>query len=362
MVNGVRYLTCLFVCAALACGEDSQGSAPNGAAGSGAASAGQNAGGAQNPSGGMAMAGSTSGGMSLGGNAGSGGASGGAGQAGQGGQDTGPKRSMGCGKAGSMTGERQMSVAGFTGLYIVSVPDDYDADQAYPLGFGFHGRNRNHQNCHDGDCAGFQNVLGNEAILVYMQSLRNPTNNTQGGWESMSERDGNAEFFEEVSTLVKNEFCVDEKQVFVAGTSSGASFANLLACRYGDQLLAVGPVSGGLPENQDCKGKPAAVVIHGIDDPHVQFSAGETARDHYLQRNGCMSESEPPVATMHADIRAKRDAEPSVEDEGCVDYEGCGAGSPVRWCEHSFGGYDGSTHGWPPTGGQMIWDFVQSLR
>ena len=27
----------------------------------------------------------------------------------------------------------------------------------------------------------------------------------------------------------------------------------------------------------------------------------------------------------------------------------------------SYGGYDGSTHGWPPVGGQLIWDFVKGL-
>jgi len=125
-------------------------------------------------------------------------------------------------------------------------------------------------------------------------------------------------------------------------------------------LLAVGPVSGWMPETANCVGTPAAVVIHGIDDPHVTFESGEVARDFYVAQNGCSDTTEPPLATMHADIRQKRDAMPTVEDDGCVDYQGCTA-APVRWCEHSYGGYDLSTHGWPPTGGQLIWDFVSAL-
>ena len=115
------------------------------------------------------------------------------------------------------------------------------------------------------------------------------------------------------------------------------------------------------PESQGCKGAPAADVIHGIDDPHVPFAAGEMARDNYLKRAGCTSTTTPLLADMHAEIRKDRDAKPSIEAAKCVDYQGCAAGSPVRWCEHSYGGYDGSTHGWPPVGGQMIWDFVKAL-
>jgi hypothetical protein len=45
-----------------------------------------------------------------------------------------------------------------------------------------------------------------------------------------------------------------------------------------------------------------------------------------------------------------------------VQYPGCDARKSVVWCEHSEGGYDGSTHGWPLFGGQQIWEFVQALK
>jgi poly(3-hydroxybutyrate) depolymerase len=332
----------------------SAGSANAGRGGSGASAGSANAGrGGSAESGGGGQGSAAEGGAG----AGQGGAGGSSGSAGSG---SGPAPSAGCGKANPVTGARQISIAGFDGLFIVSVPSSYDAEHPYPLGFAFHGRNRNHANCQSGDCAGFQTVIGEEAVLVYMQSLRTPSTSTEGGWEGPEERDDNADFFDVVLGIVENEYCVDERRVFVAGTSSGASFSNLLACRFGDRLLAAGPVSGSLPEDENCLGTPAAVVIHGIDDPHVPFASGEVARNFFVDRNGCSTATEPPLATMHADIRAKRDAQPSIEDEACVDYQACGT-APVRWCEHSYGGYDGSTHGWPPSGGQLIWDFVRAL-
>jgi poly(3-hydroxybutyrate) depolymerase len=114
-----------------------------------------------------------------------------------------------------------------------------------------------------------------------------------------------------------------------------------------------------MPETEGCTGKPAALVIHGIDDPHVTFASGEAARNFYVGRNGCSTTTLPDLAAMHADIRANRDS--MQETHGCVDYQACDSGSPVRWCEHSYGGYDNSTHGWPPNGGALIREFVQSL-
>lgn len=265
-------------------------------------------------------------------------------------------RVLGCGKV-AMDGARQLSLEGFEGQYYVNLPSTYDPQRPYPLGFAFHGANRNHYDCRSLDCYGFQSALGEEAVLVYMQSLRAPSTAVEGAWDD--ERENNVAFFEAVLDSVESEFCIDQKRVFAAGTSSGAIFANLLACRHGDRLLAVTPVAGSLPEDEECRGTPAALLIHGVDDPHVPFENGEAARDFYLSQNGCSDVSEPDVASVHSDIRAKRDATPAVEDIACVDYQGCS--KPVRWCEHSYGGYDDSTHGWPAPGGELIRDFVRGL-
>jgi len=257
-------------------------------------------------------------------------------------------RSAGCGSADPATGERTVTVTAGEGAYIVSLPSDYDPTTAYPLGFGFHGAGRTHAQCQSGDCRGFQSVMQDESILVYIKSF------TDGWPYPASVRDDNVELFEAVLDILEAEYCVDQNRIFVAGTSSGASFSNVLACRFGDRLLAAVPVAGGLPERDGCVGRVAALVIHGVDDYHVEFSAGEAARDFFISQNGCTSEAVPDVADLHGRVVMNR------ESHECADYQGC-EGPPVRWCEHSEGGYDGSTHGWPDFGGQEIWDFVRAF-
>jgi poly(3-hydroxybutyrate) depolymerase len=261
----------------------------------------------------------------------------------------GPTPSAGCGNATPPSGSLQMQVEGQMGDYIVSLPPNYDPQTPYPLGFAFHGRNRTGPNCQDGDCAGFQTAMENDAVLVYMTSMGGT------GWEGDGERELNVAFFEQVLDQLTSEACIDESTIFAAGTSSGAHFTNVLGCRFGDRLVAISPVAGYLPETDNCVGQAAALVIHGYADYHVELSAGETARDFWRDRNGCSTETDVPIADVHDMVAA------NPETNACAAYLGCDAGVPVVWCEHSEGGYDDSTHGWPLFGGQAIWDFVQAL-
>lgn len=260
-----------------------------------------------------------------------------------------PVGSAGCGNAAPESGMLTIDVQDQQGQFIVSLPADYDPATPYPLGFAFHGRNRTGPNCHDGDCAGFQDVMQDRAVLVYMTSLGGT------GWEGDGEREINVEFFEKVLERVTAGTCIDEGRVFAAGTSSGAHFVNILGCRFGDRLLAIAPVAGYLPETENCVDKVAALVIHGFKDSHVPLSDGEKARDFWRTRNGCTDQTVPPIAEVHASVEA------APETHACAVYQGCEAGLPVHWCEHSEGGYDDSTHGWPLFGGQQIWDFVSAL-
>lgn len=263
--------------------------------------------------------------------------------------DVTPVGSAGCGRVSPATGELTLTVGADTLQYIVSIPSSYDPSHPYPLGFGLHGANRTHTNCHDGDCAGFQRVMEDEAILVYTRSV-------SAGWQDSNDvRDRNLALFTAVLDTMLASYCVEVGRVFVAGTSSGATFSNILGCAMGDRIRAVIPVAGGLPARTACVGKPAALVIHGVDDPHVLFEYGVNARDAYRIENGCDAETDPVIADLHGRVVANR------ESHECADYRGCDPGLPVRWCEHSEGGYDGSTHGWPLFGGAAIWDFVSAL-
>lgn len=260
-----------------------------------------------------------------------------------------PTGSAGCGMVSPATGELTVEVGGDSMLYIVSIPTGYDPERPYPLGFGLHGHGRTHANCQAGDCAGFADAMEDQAILVYPKSV-------SAGWQDdASVRSRNLALFTALLDRMLAGYCVDVDRVFVAGTSSGATFSNDVGCHLGDRVRAVIPVAGGVPRREGCLGTPAALVIHGVDDPHVLFSYGEEARDAYRMHNGCSADVTTPIADLHARVVADR------ESHECTDYVGCPAASPVRWCEHSEGGYDGSTHGWPLFGGTEIWAFVSAL-
>ena len=75
----------------------------------------------------------------------------------------------------------------------------------------------------------------------------------------------------------------------------------------------------------------------------------------WRERNGCSEQTEPPIPEVHDAVAG------TPESHGCASYVGCDPGYPVTWCEHSEGGYDDSTHGWPLFGGDEIWAFVQAI-
>jgi poly(3-hydroxybutyrate) depolymerase len=261
------------------------------------------------------------------------------------------KPSAGCGKRNPASGALTITSQGGKRDFLVSLPPGYDAAKPYPLGFAFHGFERTHVNCRDEDCAGFQSIVGAKAVVVYMKSI-------DAGWgEPKVPGPRNTAYFSDVLAQMKRDYCIDESRVFVAGTSSGAIFANHLGCKLGDQLLAIAPVHGGLPDRTDCKGAPAVLTIHGIADKVLPLTMGESARDFFVARYHCAKQPVPALAATNARVSAARKA--GRTEFACVDYKDCK--SPVRWCVHSEGGYEDLNHGWPTDGGKVIWDFVSAL-
>jgi poly(3-hydroxybutyrate) depolymerase len=234
---------------------------------------------------------------------------------------------------------------------IIRVPAAYDPATAYPLVFGFHGAGLKASDCQGGNCAGVVRVMGEKALLVFMQSFG-------GNWEGAANREKNVTQFSDALKYMRDNFCVDEGRIAAVGSSSGATFSNILGCRFGDILRTVSPVAGSVPEKTNCKGTPPTIVIQGVSD---NFAGGQGARDWYAMRNGCGPDTTPPMAAEIAKVQAARAASPRMEIHACSSYTTCTA-APVRFCAHSVGGYDGSTHGWPPIGGQLIWDFLMEQK
>ena len=328
-----------------------------GTAGNGGAAGNAGAGGSGGTGGGGG--GGTAGGGS-GGNAGAGGAAGrdggtagagGAGGAGGAAQPGGPaKPSAGCGKANPPNGARTITTGGRTANFIVNVPAGYDPNKPMPLGFAFHGYSRTERDCSGGDCPGFKEL---KAITVFPKSIG-------PGWESpIANLAPNIKFFEDTLALMKNEYCVDENRVFVAGVSSGGQFVEHLSCKLGDQLWAVSPVAAYVDRGVDtgCKSAtPAQIVIHGITD--ALEKNGHPVRDLYARRNGCPT---VPAGMADAESRMKAAFAARRAEFACVDYAGC-ANAPLRYCVFSQITYDGLTHGWPRVGGMLIDQFLSTLK
>ena len=284
---------------------------------------------------------SGSGGEPTSGAAGTGGSGGSAGSVGHV-----PVPSAGCGKLNPVDGPREIMTGGQTANFNVHLPDDYDANTPMPLGFGFHGFGNNECGPDSGECRGFKDL---PAVTVYMKSI-------SAGWEQSEVLETNITYWQDVLALMKEEYCIDESRVFIAGVSSGGQFISHLTCRFGDQLWQTTAVCAGAVNPGDCVGTPPVLVIHGVTDGAGDFGNATVAN--FAERNGC---SEEPPAMLEQARSDMMDAFNAQEAEHvCLDWEGC-TEAPVRFCISSQITYEGLTHGWPMVGGQLIGEFQATL-
>ncbi|MCH2107938.1 MAG: alpha/beta hydrolase-fold protein [Polyangiaceae bacterium] len=240
--------------------------------------------------------------------------------------------------------------------YIIQIPNSYDGSVEYPVIFAFHGHTRTHIHCRDTDCMGLDDAARGEAVLVYMKSIGRGWVADEAGFSEDS-LGRNLAFFDFVLDELRADYCIDEEQIFVTGTSSGGYFSNYLGCVRGNVLQGIAPVGGAIPftDESTCESSVAAMIIHGVDDPHVTFAAGQESRD-FLRSAASCSPTESELEALHARIRTARDARRETQE--CMTFQDCT--ESITWCEHSVGGYDGSTHGWPPFAGEAIWSFFKS--
>jgi poly(3-hydroxybutyrate) depolymerase len=293
------------------------------------------------------------------------------------------------------------------GEYIIALPNNYNMSTPYKLGIGMGGYTRNATDCLYGDCWGFASAghKANAVIVIITQfnpgalhppqtgDPNNPPVTT--GWDASNELENNLALFKAVKADVLATTCVDTKHVFAGGGSSGGIFSQYLGCWLGDELRGIASVGGCMgntiapvagtsplppyargqegPTNvclkqmdfKVCKGNVAVVMVHGFKDSHVPWADGRLTRDAWVPKNACGAGATTPMSldATHTMISA------AANKISCVDAPTCATDYPVRWCEHSEGGYDGTTHGWPSNlignsdgAGKYIWDFWASLK
>jgi polyhydroxybutyrate depolymerase len=267
---------------------------------------------------------------------GAGGANGTAGAKGTAGSGGGgPVPSSGCSATSSpASGMATIDVGGTTRQYILTLPAGYDPRHAYPLLFAFHGGSYNAQWVVDGTAPqsgpyyGIQAVANNTAILVAPQAL-------SGSWTNQSGRD--VAYVDAMISRFESQLCVDQSRILATGFSFGAIMTIALGCNDSSKFRAIAAMSGEIMNGcPDTRSLPYW-SSHGMSDPTINFSLGQAARDTFVQRNHCSTQT---VA---------------VSPPGCVSYQGCDAGFPVVWCP-----FDG-VHEPPPFAGTAIWAFLSQF-
>ena len=336
----------------------SNGGMVGSAAGSGGSGAGQNQAGASGASPVSGGAPSTAGGASggAGNGAGSGGRSGaagggtagggtaGGGSAGSGGKE--PARpSTGCDKANPQTGTSGSPLTVSGHQYYVKLPTGYVASKAYPVIMVFNPTGNPITWAEQS--AGFEMTGPKEAwIRVYPTMAVNAN-----GWGA-----NDVAFFAPFYEQIISSYCVDKARVFATGESSGGDFSSILGCEYGDKIRATAPaatkpVNGyglDVPIKRQCKGEVTAVVIHGKNDNVVGPANGPKTRDFYAALNHCGTTTTPvPDYTNTL--------------SNCVMYQGCDAGFPVYWCNHTDPNYSNTNHGWPAFANKFLWSLFSSI-
>lgn len=250
---------------------------------------------------------------------------------------SGPRGSAGCvDGAGLPEGENTFMLEGRARRYIVRLPSGYSRERAWPLVLALHG-NGGSTSYWDGT-SGSRNiraVLQDEAILVVAQAI-------DGAWRDYdmpsstwpARIESELLYFDEILTRARESLCLDEDAIFAMGFSGGGSFSGVLGCRRTDiRAIAVGG-SVIYFDPDDCVGTPASWITIGT----MELNSGrEQYRDFFRDRAGC------DAASM------------STAPSPCVAYSGCGADTPVHYCQHPAG------HVWPDFGSQAMWDFFSQF-
>lgn len=243
--------------------------------------------------------------------------------------DGAPVPSAGCGSTAAVEGGRlTIDVAGAAREYILELPEDYDPSRPYRLIFGWHWRGGTAEQVADG-FYGLQERAEGSAIFVSAEGI-------DAGWANPGGSD--IAFLDAMLARIEGDLCIDQSRIFSTGWSYGGMMSLAIGCARGDVFRAIAPMSGALYSGCVDGDAPVAYLgFHGDDDDLVPIANGVTARDVFVERNGCQPEAA------------------AVEADGCLRFEGCAAGAPVSWCE-----FDGG-HTPAPGSEQAIWDFFSQF-
>lgn len=172
--------------------------------------------------------------------------------------------------------------------YHVKVPDDWDGVTPLPVMLHFHGWGRQ-----GSLIVKHTRISGATRRRGVLLLAPNGAGKTWNFWRSKTE---DVAFAERVLADAGRRYPIDWGNVFVSGYSYGAAMAWRFACDTFLDIRAVLAVSGTLPQDTECEGRPREVRhVHGLTDTVLNFPMGQGGDETYavaLWRSafGCGSE------------------------------------------------------------------------
>lgn len=256
---------------------------------------------------------------------------------------------------------------GVTREYTIYIPENYDATNAVPLLFNFHGGGGNiasHIAIADmstiADTAGF--------VIVYPQALPDPNDGGSANWLHKEPTSIDDVFFIDALIVgISAEYVIDTNRIYACGYSLGGEFTYELVCRLNEQIAAVAAVARtmGTAAHDNCMpSHPTGILtILGTDDfisPYdgltwngVQYYlSAEEMHDYWSSYNNT---SNSPTITPLPNSNTSDGS--TVERYTWTDGDGCVAVEHLKVI--------GGEHDWPGSFGNMdidasleIWNYV----
>ena len=261
-----------------------------------------------------------------------------------------PRPSKGCGVDSKLqsTGQNSnakkynMTSAGLNREYWVTLPKNYDKTKPYKILFAMHCMGSNAEDFtnhtpdqdHPSPYYGQQNLdKDNNYIFVA------PRGDTDGSpWRTQDNKDHI--FFDELLTLLEENYCIDTTRVFVTGFSFGSMYTNSLAQVFQHRIRAVVTYAVAdwniyIPTNA---GKPIAWMdVHGSQDNLCSYDRVNSSVTRILKNNG-------PNGTDVSDEVKQAQKYSGGNTHVCYDFKKVDPRFPVKLCTwgggHQWTAYD----------------------
>lgn len=243
--------------------------------------------------------------------------------------------------------------------YIIYLPFSYNAKDAIPLLFAFHGLGGDMVSSFSG--AGFDDLAEiDDFIVVHPQGLPLEDRQNRNGWHLFNGGADDVGFIAELLDELLETYAIDEQRVYSVGSSNGGFFSFALACRLNTRFAAIASVMGVMTQTEinTCQPeRPTPVLsIHGTQDAVVFYSNLKPALDFWVANN---ETNAIPSVTILPDV--------NINDGSTVEeyvYENGLNGTSVKHFKVIGGGHD-----WPGLSGNMdisaseeAWNFVSQYN